>query len=192
VTPGVKGAPALVTDRLELWIPRADDEAQMHAIVSDPQTGRHLGPVSRADSATRFQRNAGSWFLHGYGVFMLRLAGRPEVIGNCGVFHSYRGLGPDFDDLPEAGWILAADQVSKGLASEAMHAALAWFDREHGPRRIVCMIDPANLRSAALATKLGFAPTRLATMPGTGEALQLYARPADCPAGSHPPITRQG
>ena len=172
--PGAKGEPVLVTERLELWLPRAEDEPQMHEIVSDPETGRHLGPVSRADSATRFQRNAGSWFLHGYGVFMLRLAGRREVIGNCGVFHSYRGLGPDFDDLPEAGWILAADQVSKGLASEAMRAALAWFGSIHGPREVVCMISPENAPSLALAAKLGFTPMRTATF--GDEPIQLLVR----------------
>lgn len=129
------GVPFLVTERLELWLPAIADEPQMFAIINEPQTGRHLGPTSnRADHFIRFQRGAGSWFLHGYGSFMVRLKGRPEMIGNCGVFHSYRGLGEDFDDMPEAGWILAAEHAGRGIAGEAMRAALAWFEREHGPR----------------------------------------------------------
>ena len=77
---------------------------------------------------------------------MLRERGSGELVGNAGVFHSYRGLGEDFDDSPEAGWILRADRVGQGLAHEAMTAALAWFEREHGRRRIVCMITPETRR----------------------------------------------
>ena len=171
--------PVLVTERLELRQPVRADEAAMFAIVSEPATHRYLGGMaSRADHFTRFQRGAGSWLLHGYGSFMVRLKGSPGVIGNCGVFHSYRGLGADFDDRPEAGWIVASDHVGKGIAREAMDAALAWFDRVHGPREVVCMIAPGNAPSLALASKLGFAATRMAEMPGTGELLQLFARRA--------------
>ena len=168
--------PFLTTERLELWRPTAADEPAMFAIITNPETHRYLGPMSnRADHFTRFQRGGGSWFLHGYGSFMVRLKGTPDVIGNCGVFHSYRGLGEDFDDKPEAGWILAADQVGKGVGHEAMTAALGWFDETHGPREVVCMIAPENAPSVALAEKLGFAPTRLTTLPD-GDEVRLFSR----------------
>lgn len=170
--------PFLVTDRLGLWRPTAADEPAMFAIINDPMTGRYLGPTSsRADHFIRFQRGGGSWFLHGYGSFMVRQKGRPEVVGNCGVFHSYRGLGEDFDDKPEAAWILAAEHVGKGIAREAMTAALAWFDEAHGPREIVCMIEPENTASIALAAKLGFVETREAILPD-GAGVRLFARAA--------------
>lgn len=178
MNPPAGDEPLLVTDRLELWMPQKADEAEMFAVVSDQRTARYLGPMAgRADHFTRFQRGAGSWLLHGYGSFMVRLHGRPEVIGNCGVFHSYRGLGEDFDDKPEAGWILAAEQVGKGLAEEAMRVALRWFDAEHGPRGVMCMIAPENAPSIRLAGKLGFAPLRQATLPD-GDEVQLFERPA--------------
>ena len=168
--------PVLTTRRLELRRPTIADEAAMFAIISNPETHRFLGPTStRADHFTRFQRNAGSWFLHGYGSFIVRMRGAPEVIGNCGVFHSYRGLGEDFDDRPEAGWILAESAMGQGIAREAMDAALCWFDRRHGPREVVCMIEPANGPSIALAGKLGFAPTRVATLPD-GIEVRLFRR----------------
>lgn len=174
--PETSGAPFLVTERLELWQPRMADEAAMFAIVCDPLTGRYLGPMtSRADHFTRFQRGAGSWFLSGYGSFMVRLKGAPEVIGNCGVFHSYRGLGEDFDDMPEAGWILAESAVGKGIAFEAMSAVLSWFDATHRPLEVVCMIEPGNEPSFALAGKLGFRRTREAVLPD-GAAVQLFER----------------
>ena len=169
-------APFLTTERLELWRPTMADEPAMFNIISNPATHRYLGPMStRADHFTRFQRGGGSWFLHGYGSFMVRLKGSAEVIGNCGVFHSYRGLGEDFDDKPEARWILAESAVGKGIAREAMDAALAWFDRTYGPREVVCMVEPGNARSFALAYKLGFHEVRRAVLPD-GAEVELLAR----------------
>jgi len=172
----VSGRPFLTTERLELWQPRQNDLHAMHAIVTHPTTGRFLGPNAQLhEHATRFTRGAGSWFLYGYGPFMVRLRGQEELIGNCGVFHTFRGLGRDFDDQPEAGWIVRHDHVGKGFAGEAMRAVLAWFDRTHGPRRIVCMISPGNEPSLRLAGKLGFTPCREAELP-TGDAVRLFER----------------
>lgn len=168
--------PIITTERLELWMPTRDDIATMYAIISEPETKRHLGPANgEADHFFRFCRNAGSWLLYGYGGFIVRLADSGEVLGNCGLFHSYRGLGPDFDDMPEAGWILRADSVGKGIGREAMTAALAWFEREHGARRVVCMIAPDNAASIGLAEKLGFSALRDTVLPD-GEAVRLFER----------------
>ena len=172
----VTAAPRLVTERLELWLPTPEDLWAMHAIVTDPATHRFLGPSELpANHFERFCRNAGSWLLYGYGSFILRERGSGELIGSTGVFHSFRGLGEDFDDTPEAGWILRADRVGQGLAHEAMAAAFAWFEREHGRQRVVCMILPGNAPSLALAAKLGFAPMRDAQLPD-GEAVRLLER----------------
>jgi RimJ/RimL family protein N-acetyltransferase len=172
----VTGRPFLTTERLELWQPRAGDMRAMHEVVTHPSTGRFLGPRAHFhDHAIRFMRNAGSWHLYGYGALMLRLRGEESVIGNCGVFHTFRGLGEDFDDHPEAGWIVAAEHEGRGLASEAMRAVLAWFDREHGRRRVVCMISPENAPSLALAAKLGFIAFRDAELPD-GNAVRVLQR----------------
>lgn len=171
-----KQAPVLTTGRLELYHPVAADLAAMHAIISDPVTHRYLGAATDQEGHfNRFLRNGGSWWLYGYGGFILRLRGEAEVIGNCGIFHSLRGLGADFDDSPEAGWIIAREHVGKGLASEAMGAALAWFERTHGPRRVVCMVSPENAPSVRLAGKLGFAAMRDSVLPD-GDIVTLFER----------------
>ena len=174
----LSGSPPLLTERLELRLPVAADVAAMAAIVAHPETARHLGSRSgTADHFERFCRNAGSWLLYGYGGFIVRLRGSEEVIGNCGVFHSWRGLGEDFDDTPEAGWILRHDQVGRGVGHEAMNAVLDWFDRAHSPRRVVCMTVPDNAPSVRLAGKLGFMPMREAVLPD-GETVLLFERGA--------------
>jgi RimJ/RimL family protein N-acetyltransferase len=172
----VTGKPFLTTERLELWQPRPGDLQAMYEVVTHPATARFLGAVSSLhEHATRFTRGAGSWFLYGYGPLMLRLRGDDAVIGNCGIFHSFRGLGDDFDDHPEAGWIVAADHVSRGLGREAMEAVLGWFDREHGCRRMVCMIAVGNEPSLRLAAGIGFTTMRQVELPD-GETVQLLER----------------
>ncbi len=158
----------------------------MSAIVVDPETGRFLGGAgNKAEDFTRFCRNAGSWLLYGYGSFMVRWRGTADVLGNCGIFHSWRGLGDDFDDSPEAGWILRHDVAGQGVAREAMEAALTWFAAEHGRQRIVCMIAPGNAPSLRLAERLGFDPFRDARLPD-GDEVRLLAR--DGSAGDAQPL----
>jgi RimJ/RimL family protein N-acetyltransferase len=172
----VSDDPVIVTERLELWRPRLADLRPLFAVVSHPQTGAFLGPaVEWVDHYNRFHRNAGGWYLHGYGNFIARLRGEDKIAGTLGVFHSNRGLGEDFDMMPEAGWILAHDQVGKGLASEAMTATFEWFEREHGAQRIVCMISPGNQPSLRMAEKFGFTPMRDAVLPD-GEPIRLFER----------------
>ncbi len=171
----VSDAPHLVTERLELRLPTAADFPATMEIVSHPETRRFLGQSSKADHFMRFCRSAGSWLLYGYGTFMIRSRGSEEVIGNCGVFHTWRGLGEDFDDSPEAGWILRHDKVGQGLGREVMAAVLAWFDRAHGPRRVVCMIATGNDPSIRLAHTLGFTPMRETDLPD-GESVLLLER----------------
>ena len=168
--------PFLVTERLELWLPRAADLDEAYALVTTGETARFLGQVAdRSEYFNRFMRGAGSWQLYGYGMFQVRPRGGGAIVGACGVFHTMRGLGEDFDDNPEAGWILRHDHLGQGYGTEVMQAVLAWFERTHGRRRIVCMIAPENQPSLKLAAKLGFIPFRDTELP-SGEAVRLLER----------------
>jgi RimJ/RimL family protein N-acetyltransferase len=171
--------PVLVTDRLELWRPQIGDLADLFDLTFAKETRQFLGSFipSEMDAFNRLLRNAGSWALYGYGTFMVRLKGEGRIIGNCGVFRSHRGFGPDqgLDDVPEAGWIVHKDHAGKGVAGEAMQAALAWFDKTHGKQRVACMIEQGHTASEALAGKLGFVRYGL-HQPEGGAALVLYER----------------
>jgi RimJ/RimL family protein N-acetyltransferase len=150
----------LLTSRFELWRPAASDLAGLCRLLEDEETRRYLGPA-RAEPQAQFERlmrNAGSWALYGYGTFAVREKGEKDIIATGGVFHSWRGFGPDLgmDDVPEAGWIVRPDWCGRGVASEMMEASLAWFDKTHGPRRIACMIEAGNVASERLAARLGF------------------------------------
>ena len=167
----------LATERLELWRPQASDLDGLNAINTDPRTLTFLGnwASGRADSVARLLRNAGGWSFYGYGVCMIRRRGAAQIIGTCGVFRSYRGFAHGLDDVPEAGWIVHPDHWGQGYASEAMRAALAWFDEVHGAQRIACMIETGNAASQRLAAKLGFVEyTR--HVDAEGKELVLYER----------------
>ena len=173
----VSGGPVLTTERLELWHPAKEDLAELYAMNTHPETRRYFGEAEPLHAQfQRLARNAGSWFLYGYGAFTVRLKGAREIVGNCGIFHSFRGLGEDFDDKPEFGWIIRHDLTGQGLATESAQAALAWFEREHGRREIVCMIAPENEPSLRLAGRFGFRPLRDTVLPD-GAAITLFSRP---------------
>ena len=169
--------PLLVTPRLELWQPALRDLADLFDLTRDEDTRRFLGSFvpSEMDAFNRLHRNAGSWALHGYGTFMVRLTGADRIIANCGVFRSHRGFGQGLDDVAEAGWIVHKDHWGQGIAREAMEAALDWFDATHGRQRIACMIEQGHAASDALAGKLGFGRYGL-HQPPEGAALVLYER----------------
>jgi RimJ/RimL family protein N-acetyltransferase len=156
----VTAPPVLLTDRFELWRPAATDLPDLCRLLENEATRRYLGPADSSSKAQfeRLMRNAGSWALHGYGTFAVRKKGEPDIIATGGVFHSWRGFGPDLgmDDIAEAGWIVRADWCGQAVASEMMAAALAWFDEAYGPRRVACMIEAGNSASERLAARLGF------------------------------------
>lgn len=171
--------PLLATARLELWRPRAADLGDLYQLTLAEATRAFLGGFtpSESDSFARLYRNAGSWALHGYGTFMVRLKGQERIVANCGVFRSHRGFGAGkgLDDVAEAGWIVHRDHWGQGIAREAMEAALAWFDEVHGRQRVACMIEEGHAVSDKLARRLGFVPYGRHEVEA-GAALVLYER----------------
>ncbi|RYG09296.1 MAG: N-acetyltransferase, partial [Caulobacteraceae bacterium] len=56
------------------------------------------------------------------------------------------------------GWGVAPRFQGKGVAFEALSAALAWCDDSLNASRTVCMISPDNAASHALAKRAGYSP----------------------------------
>jgi RimJ/RimL family protein N-acetyltransferase len=173
--------PLLTTERFALWRPRGI--ADLHGLVdliAHEETRRYLGTLvpGAQPQWERLMRNVGSWTLYGYGTFYVRPHGSDEIVGNLGVFHSWRGVDASMDDQPEAGWIVRRDWCGQGLAGEVMRAVMPWFDAEHGPRRVVAMIERGNAGSERMAAKLGF--RAYAEIPDPdGKFVDLYERLPD-------------
>lgn len=151
--------PRIETERLILDVPDRDGYLLLRDLHDDPEVHRYLGPPAddpTTDMFSRALRGAGSWLLYGYGMFMVWEKDTGAFVGQVGVFHTMRGFGKGMDDVPEVGWILARPYWGRGYATEAIRAAIDWFDKSAGPQRITCMIEQGNDASFALAKRLGF------------------------------------
>ena len=124
----------------------------------DPDVMRFMGePATREATWSRVLRYIGHWSALGFGMWCVRDC-ENRFCGDVGVFDSRRDLDPPMTE-PEVGWVLATWAQGRGYASEALTAALAWFDEVRGAQPLACMIDPENAPSLRLAGKHGFVET---------------------------------
>lgn len=146
------------TERLFLRPYELADYEPYCLMVCDPTTNRFPGrqPVSREEAWHRVMRYAGHWALLGYGMFAVIERASGRYIGETGLGDFHRGMGADFDGSAEASWYLVAHSHGRGFGLEAAQAVHAWYHRQSGQSRTVCMIDPENRPSLALAAKLGY------------------------------------
>ena len=118
------------------------------------ERSRYSGGPLAADRAWRaFCHHLGHWVMRGYGSFAVTLKGGADAIGLVGPYHPI-----DWPE-PEIGWALwNPAHEGKGLAFEAATASLDFVFRALRWRTAVSYIDPTNLRSVALARRLGATP----------------------------------
>ena len=153
--------PTINTARATLRAMRASDFDRFAEIWAKPEVVRYIGadPRSRDVSWNAFLRNAGHWQVTGFGQWAVEDHTSAAMVGQVGFFYGARGLGADFDAMPEAGWVLAPEAQGKGLGTEVVCAAHDWFDRViTGP--LGCMIHPEHAVSLHLAGRLGYVPLR--------------------------------
>lgn len=149
----------LVTDRLTLTPMQVSDLPDLTALWSDPAfaTAIFPTPLSSEDVWFRLLRDIGHWEALGYGNWAIRETATGVYVGSVGVLDYRRILEPAFD-APELGWGVAPRFQGKGMAFEALSAALAWCDDTLNAPYTVCMIAPDNAPSLALAARAGYAP----------------------------------
>ncbi len=147
----------ILTARLELRPHRPDDAAAYGALWRPPAEGPALTPVLDAEGTwARLLRLIGHRTVFGFAPWLVTDRETGAIVGEAGFARFHRGIGPEFDEAPEAMWILDAARRGRGLAAEAMAAAIAAFDATVAAPRTVAMIDPINTVSIRLAERLGF------------------------------------
>jgi len=154
----MEACPVLATARLTLRPFRADDTAAQAAMMGDAAVMRFLGgqPLTREDSWRKLLNGAGLWSLFGWGYWAVERRADGAMIGQIGFADFKRGMTPSIEDIPEMGWLFAAEASGQGFATEAGRAALDWLDSAHAPGEVAAIIDAANLASIRVAEKLGF------------------------------------
>lgn len=143
-------APSLETERLRLRAPRLSDEAAWTAFIGSERAHFVGGPLDPGRCWRSFATLLGHWLIRGTGGFVFQLKDDPAPLGQVGPW--YPG------DWPEAeiGWTVwdpAAE--GKGYVTEAARAVLSHVFRELRWPTAVSYIDADNLRSIAVAERLG-------------------------------------
>jgi RimJ/RimL family protein N-acetyltransferase len=149
----------LTTDRLTLAPVQVSDFAELTALWGDPAFATAIFPaaLSSEDVWFRLLRDIGHWEALNFGNWSIRETATGDYVGSVGVFDYRRLMEPAFD-APELGWGVAPRFQGRGMAFEALSAALAWCDDSLNAARTVCMIAPDNAASHALARRAGYAP----------------------------------
>lgn len=136
------------TPRLLLRRARPDDLEAMHEVLSDAQAMRYWSST-RHETLEETREWLDSMITAPPGEsddFVIEHQGR--VIGKVGCWR-----------LPEIGYILHPSCWGRGLATEALAAAVAHIFASHPIPAVETDVDPRNLRSLALLKKLGFEET---------------------------------
>ncbi len=142
------------TERLVLRRWREADREPYVAMMLDPQVSDWLGgPFTAEEALARIERNEAALAQHGYGRMAMERREDGRLIGYC-------GLMPIADDLPfdggfEVGWSLARTGWGQGYASEAARAVFADGFTRLGVSEILAFTGEKNLRSQAVAGRLG-------------------------------------
>lgn len=148
---------AITTERLILRPHRPDDLDGYALLWLPPTDGPARVPVLDREGAwARLLRLVGHRAVFGFAPWLVTEAATGAILGEAGFARFERGIGPGFDDDAEAMWTLRPEHRGRGLAHEAMAAAVADFDGRAIAPRSVCMIEPDNTASLALATRLGY------------------------------------
>jgi RimJ/RimL family protein N-acetyltransferase len=150
-------APTIETERLVLRAHRADDFVEVFAMWSDDDVARFIGgsPSTAQESWFRMLRYAGLWSMVGFGYWAITDRATGQFLGDGGFADFHRAM-PELEGVPEVGWALAPHAWGRGIATEAVHAMVAWSDATLDVPEVRCIIGSANVASTRVADKCGF------------------------------------
>jgi [ribosomal protein S5]-alanine N-acetyltransferase len=171
--------PTLRTPRLLLSPLQDRDLTALHAHWNDPQVARFLwdaAPVPLPTVADVIARSSHTFQTSGWGLWSLRPAGDPPLIGVCGLSPFQHG------DGVELLYSLTPSHWSKGLATEAATAVLTHAFETLALPEVLATTDDANTPSIRLLTRLGATPApRVRSGPHTYPCFTI--RPGMLPSG---------
>ncbi len=170
--------PRITTDRLILRGPEERD-FEAFAAFGASERSRHVGgPYPRYRSWVSFLGAFGHWALRGFGMWMLECRATGATAGRIGMIFN------DGWPEPELGWHIYDGFEGRGLAYEGARAARAHAACHQGLDRVISCIDPANIRSQALAQRLGATVERDAVL--IEWPVQIWRHPSAADPGEAP------
>ncbi len=145
-------APTLRTERLVLRGPeRSDLPAFTRFMTGAPSMVAQGETVSAQQAWFGFLAGIGHWHWHGFGFFMVAHQKTNLPVGRVGLIR--HEAWPDI----ELAWHLFDGSEGKGFATEAAMRVIKWAREDLGFRQLHSYIDQGNVRSQAVAKRLGAA-----------------------------------
>lgn len=150
--------PELTTERLTLRGHRTDDFPDCLAMWSDPQVTEHITgrALSGEEVWAKLLRYVGHWTLLGFGYWAVIESSSGRFVGEVGLAYTQREGLPELAGTPEVGWAIGPPFFGRGLATEAVRAAVEWHDAHFAAERTACLIAPENTASIRVAEKCGY------------------------------------
>jgi RimJ/RimL family protein N-acetyltransferase len=106
--------------------------------------------LTRIEAWRHMAAMVGHWHLRGFGMWGVEETANGKLVGRVGFVE------PDGWPGFELGWTIGREFWGKGYASEAARAALDYAFNEMGRDHVISLIDPENVRSIAVAERLGY------------------------------------
>jgi ribosomal-protein-alanine N-acetyltransferase len=141
--------PTLTTERLTLRAPRLDDLDAYAAFRSSARSVGVGGPYPREGAFDKLAAIVGHWQLRGYGRWMVADRDTDIPLGLVGIMY------PDDWPEPEIAWSLFDAAEGRGLAYEAALECRRYAYDVLGWETIISCTVPDNVRSIALAERMG-------------------------------------
>jgi RimJ/RimL family protein N-acetyltransferase len=152
-------AEALATRRLVLEPLRPEHARELAPVLADPALHAFIGgePATEDELRARFARQAAGRSPDGAQGWLNWVARDRATQAPVG---TVQATITDGDGVRSAvlAWVVATRRQGEGLATEAARAAVDWL-RGRGVTRFVAYIHPDHHASAAVARRLGLAPT---------------------------------
>lgn len=142
-------APTLATERLTLRPFQMADLSAYTAFIASDRSQYMGGPHDKMMAWAWFCNDVALWALTGLGGLMVTDTKTGTAIGTVNVINP-----PHFPET-EIGWIAFAGSEGRGYITEAARAIRDWAFGPRGLTTLVSYIDPANIRSVAVAERLG-------------------------------------
>jgi len=146
-----------VTERLSLREMTVDDLDDMAALLGDPEVMRHYPrPKTREEASGWIAWNQRLYREHGYGLWLVRRREDGAFVGDCGLTPQV----VDGETHLEVGYHVRADLQGHGYATEAAAACRDLARDVLRAPKLIAIIDPDNVASQRVATKIGLRPWR--------------------------------
>jgi RimJ/RimL family protein N-acetyltransferase len=161
----------LRTPRLLLREFAEDDLDELTAIMADPEVTRYLGDgeaVDRADCWRFIALALGHQRLRGYALWAAVVRDTGRLVGRVGLWYpeGWPGL--------EVGWVLGRASWGRGYATELAAACRDYAFDVVGTDELISLIYPDNVRSVAVAERIGHRHLRDTVF--KGEPCRVYGQ----------------